>query len=161
MSISQGPFTCAGSKSACTIRCRCGIVMSLTGNGQVRLIARPDPVPALPEAPDHREHEDQRRGTPRDSTSPDAPPSALGNTPCLSIVEGRAGLDPSRTVAELEELRELTGDENGAQRVAWTETWEPARAWLREKVAVTGAREERDEAGNQWFTLPGRPRTPC
>ena len=64
-------------------------------------------------------------------------------------------LDPSRTVAELRELRELTGDANGAQRVAWTETWETARAWLREKLAVTGAREEIDEAGNQWFTLRG------
>jgi N-carbamoyl-L-amino-acid hydrolase len=65
-------------------------------------------------------------------------------------------LDPSRTVAELRELRELTGDANGAQRVAWTETWERGRAWLREKVAVTGARYERDQAGNQWFTLRGR-----
>ncbi len=65
------------------------------------------------------------------------------------------GLDPARTVAELEELRSLTGDENGAQRVAWTETWERARGWLREKVAGTGASEEVDEAGNQWFTLPG------
>jgi N-carbamoyl-L-amino-acid hydrolase len=65
-------------------------------------------------------------------------------------------LVPARTVLELEELRELTGDENGAQRVAWTETWERARAWLREKVAVTGATYERDEAGNQWFTLRGR-----
>jgi N-carbamoyl-L-amino-acid hydrolase len=64
-------------------------------------------------------------------------------------------LDPSRTVAELQELRELTGDENGAQRVAWTETWETARAWLRDKVAATGATEEIDEAGNQWFTLQG------
>lgn len=64
-------------------------------------------------------------------------------------------LDPSRTVAELKELRELTGDENGAQRVAWTETWEQARAWLREKVAATGAAHEIDEAGNQWFTLRG------
>jgi hydantoinase/carbamoylase family amidase len=64
-------------------------------------------------------------------------------------------LDPSRTVAELNELRALTGDENGAQRVAWTETWETARAWLREKVAPTGASEEIDAAGNQWFTLPG------
>ena len=64
-------------------------------------------------------------------------------------------LDPSRTVAELEELRELTGDENGAQRVAWTATWETARAWLRERVAPTGAVEEIDEAGNQWFTLGG------
>src|SRR6476661_6608435 len=64
-------------------------------------------------------------------------------------------LDPKRTVAELEELRELTGDENGAQRVAWTETWETARAWLRGKVAETGAIEQIDEAGNQWFTLAG------
>src|SRR5579864_6937350 len=64
-------------------------------------------------------------------------------------------LDPSRTVAELRELRELTGDENGAQRVAWTEPWERARGWLREKVASTGAVEEIDEAGNQWFTLAG------
>jgi hydantoinase/carbamoylase family amidase len=65
------------------------------------------------------------------------------------------GLDPERTVAELEELRELTGDENGAQRVAWTDTWAEAREWLRGKVAGTGAAEEIDEAGNQWFTLAG------
>jgi hydantoinase/carbamoylase family amidase len=64
-------------------------------------------------------------------------------------------LSPERTVAELRELQELTGDENGAQRVAWTETWERARRWLREKVVPTGAEEEVDEAGNQWFTLPG------
>jgi N-carbamoyl-L-amino-acid hydrolase len=64
-------------------------------------------------------------------------------------------LDPSRTVAELKELRELTGDEEGAQRVAWTETWEQARGWLRERVAATGAEETIDAAGNQWFTLPG------
>jgi N-carbamoyl-L-amino-acid hydrolase len=64
-------------------------------------------------------------------------------------------LEPKRTVAELEELRELTGDENGAQRVAWTDTWESAREWLRGKVAETGAVEEVDEAGNQWFTLGG------
>ena len=41
---------------------------------------------------------------------------------------------PARTVEELRELQELTGDENGAQRVAWTETWERAREWLRAKV---------------------------
>jgi len=64
-------------------------------------------------------------------------------------------LDPSRTVAELEELRSLTGDENGAQRVAWTDTWEKARAFLRQKMEGTGAVEEIDEAGNQWFTLRG------
>jgi N-carbamoyl-L-amino-acid hydrolase len=64
-------------------------------------------------------------------------------------------LNPGRTVAELEELRALTGDENGAQRVAWTETWETARDFLRSRVEGTGAAEEIDEAGNQWFTLRG------
>jgi len=64
-------------------------------------------------------------------------------------------LQPSRTVAELKELRELTGDESGAQRVAWTDTWERARKWLRDKLADTGAAEEIDPAGNQWFTLEG------
>jgi beta-ureidopropionase / N-carbamoyl-L-amino-acid hydrolase len=64
-------------------------------------------------------------------------------------------LDPSRTVAELRELHELTGDQNGAQRVAWTETWAEAKQWLAGKLAGTGAEEETDEAGNQWFTLRG------
>src|SRR4051794_4151386 len=64
-------------------------------------------------------------------------------------------LEPSRTVDELRELQALTGDEKGAQRVAWTDTWEKAREFLRGKVAETGATEEIDEAGNQWFTLRG------
>jgi N-carbamoyl-L-amino-acid hydrolase len=64
-------------------------------------------------------------------------------------------LQPDRTIVELEELRELTGDADGAQRVAWTETWERAREWLRGKLAGTGAEEEIDAAGNQWFTLRG------
>jgi N-carbamoyl-L-amino-acid hydrolase len=65
------------------------------------------------------------------------------------------GLQPDRTVAELQELRELTGDENGAQRVAWTETWERARDWLRGRLDGVAVEEEIDEAGNQWFTLKG------
>src|SRR2546430_12430566 len=65
-------------------------------------------------------------------------------------------LAPSRTVDELRELRELTGDEDGAQRVAWTDTWERAREWLRGKLAGLPLEEEVDEAGNQWFTLRGR-----
>ena len=64
-------------------------------------------------------------------------------------------LQPRRTVAELRELQELTGDENGAQRVAWTAIWERAREWLRGKVDETGAEETIDAAGNQWFTLRG------
>jgi N-carbamoyl-L-amino-acid hydrolase len=64
-------------------------------------------------------------------------------------------LEPGRAVDELRELRELTGNDDGAQRVAWTDTWVAAKEWLSEKVAPTGAREEIDEAGNQWFTLAG------
>jgi N-carbamoyl-L-amino-acid hydrolase len=65
------------------------------------------------------------------------------------------GLSPQRTVAELRELQELTGDENGAQRVAWTDTWQRAREWLSGKLEGTGAEESVDAAGNQWFTLAG------
>jgi N-carbamoyl-L-amino-acid hydrolase len=64
-------------------------------------------------------------------------------------------LQPSRTVTELRELQELTGDENGAQRIAWTETWEQAREWLRGRLDGVPVEEEIDEAGNQWFTLRG------
>jgi hydantoinase/carbamoylase family amidase len=65
-------------------------------------------------------------------------------------------LDPSRTVAELKELRELTGDEDGAQRVAWTETWDRAQDWMASKLDKTGAEMTFDEARNQWWTLRGR-----
>jgi hydantoinase/carbamoylase family amidase len=65
-------------------------------------------------------------------------------------------LDPARTVAELKELRELTGDENGAQRVAWTDKWVTAQEWMAGKLEPTGAEMEFDEARNQWWTLRGR-----
>jgi beta-ureidopropionase / N-carbamoyl-L-amino-acid hydrolase len=64
-------------------------------------------------------------------------------------------LEPGRTVDELRELRELTGNEDGAQRVAWTDTWQQAREWLRGKLAGLPVEHELDEAGNQWFTLRG------
>ena len=64
-------------------------------------------------------------------------------------------LDPSRTVAELKELRELTGNADGAQRVAWTDTWVQAQEWMASKLEMTGAELTFDEARNQWWTLPG------
>src|SRR5207247_856325 len=67
----------------------------------------------------------------------------------------RVGLQPDRTVAELRELQELTGDENGAQRVAWTDTWQRAREWVGGTLDGTGGEETVDAAGNQWFTLRG------
>ena len=60
---------------------------------------------------------------------------------------------PSRVLAELDELRALTGDAAGAQRVAWTPTWARARAWLRERLAELPVEVEVDEAGNLWATL--------
>src|SRR6204780_4854960 len=64
-------------------------------------------------------------------------------------------LKPKRTVAELKELRALTGDENGAQRVAWTDTWLRAREWFTSKLAGLPVEHHYDAAGNHWITLPG------
>jgi N-carbamoyl-L-amino-acid hydrolase len=64
-------------------------------------------------------------------------------------------LDPSRVVSRLEELRTLTGDDDGEQRVAWTETWANGRAWLAESLADLPLDVERDPAGNDWYTLRG------
>lgn len=66
-----------------------------------------------------------------------------------------SALNPKRTIAELKELRALTGDENGAQRVAFTPTWLAARQWLREKVSGLPLEIHNDAAGNTWFTLRG------
>ena len=68
----------------------------------------------------------------------------------------RNTLDPKRTVAELKELRALTGNADGAQRVAWTATWARAREWLKTKMTALPVEREVDEAGNLWFTLKGK-----
>jgi N-carbamoyl-L-amino-acid hydrolase len=64
-------------------------------------------------------------------------------------------LDPTRTIAELRELRRLTEDGNGAQRVAWTETWLKARKWFVSKLADMPIEHHYDAAGNNWVTLRG------
>src|SRR5258707_12771875 len=64
-------------------------------------------------------------------------------------------LNPKRTVAELKDLRALTSDENGAQRVAWTDSWLKARAWSASKVKELPIDHHYDAAGNNWVTLPG------
>jgi hydantoinase/carbamoylase family amidase len=63
--------------------------------------------------------------------------------------------DPKRTVAELKELRQLTGNADGAQRVAFTPTWAAARKWLREKLSALPVEVHQDAAGNLWATLKG------
>jgi beta-ureidopropionase / N-carbamoyl-L-amino-acid hydrolase len=64
-------------------------------------------------------------------------------------------LNPKRTIAELKELRTLTGDDNGAQRVAWTDTWLKARDWFKSKLEGLPVTLEPDSAGNNWVTLKG------
>jgi N-carbamoyl-L-amino-acid hydrolase len=64
-------------------------------------------------------------------------------------------LKPKRTIAELKDLGALTSDENGAQRVAWTDTWLKAREWFASKVKELPVDHHYDAAGNNWVTLPG------
>ena len=64
-------------------------------------------------------------------------------------------VDAERTIAELKELRALTGNEHGAQRVAWTDTWLAARAWFTTQLAGLPVEDHTDAAGNRWVTLPG------
>ena len=39
-------------------------------------------------------------------------------------------ITPSNVLNNLTELRALTANEHGAQRIAWTPTWAAARAWF-------------------------------
>ncbi|CAN5812798.1 allantoate amidohydrolase [soil metagenome] len=64
-------------------------------------------------------------------------------------------LNPKRTINELKDLRSITADENGAQRVASTKTWAEARAWLEQKLADLPVETHTDEAGNLWATMQG------
>jgi len=69
---------------------------------------------------------------------------------------GRGRVDTARAVAGLKEIRRLTEDGDGAQRVAWTDTWIIARDWLAGQLAeIDGVTVERDAAGNTWATAPG------
>lgn len=65
---------------------------------------------------------------------------------------------PQRVLRHLEELRSLTANENGAQRVAWTSTWQAAREWFAIKLAELPHLVDHhfDVAGNRWVTLPDK-----
>src|SRR3954447_18890734 len=63
--------------------------------------------------------------------------------------------DWERPLADLHELRELTGGPDGARRLAWSEDWRTAREWLLGKLEPLGVEVERDAAGNLWATREG------
>ncbi|MCP5546302.1 MAG: hydantoinase/carbamoylase family amidase [Akkermansiaceae bacterium] len=63
--------------------------------------------------------------------------------------------DPQRTIRELKELRSLTGDDDGAQRIAFTDVWATARKWYRGLTEGLPVEVTTDAAGNVWTTLHG------
>lgn len=65
-------------------------------------------------------------------------------------------VDPKNVLRNLDELRLLTADDMGAQRVAWTPTWLKARAWFEEKLKDLPVEHHYDAAGNHWATLRGK-----
>jgi len=64
-------------------------------------------------------------------------------------------VDARRTISDLEQLRALTADNHGAQRIAWSPTWVKARAWFQSKLAELPVEHHLDAAGNSWTTLRG------
>ena len=97
--------------------------------------------------------------------------SALSTSPIVSLQDSHSRLiysnlypmnslpdakvDASRAISLLKELRRLTGTENGAQRVAFTEEWVKARGWLRKILDGLPVETHTDAAGNLWATLRG------
>jgi beta-ureidopropionase / N-carbamoyl-L-amino-acid hydrolase len=64
-------------------------------------------------------------------------------------------VDAQAAIALLKELRDLTADEHGAQRLAWSPTWLAARAWFQAKLHQLPIEHHLDAAGNSWTTLKG------
>jgi beta-ureidopropionase / N-carbamoyl-L-amino-acid hydrolase len=64
-------------------------------------------------------------------------------------------IEPDRVLADLRALADLTSDDRGAQRVAFTERWRAARAFLRERLEELPVQVREDSAQNLWARLEG------
>jgi N-carbamoyl-L-amino-acid hydrolase len=64
-------------------------------------------------------------------------------------------VDAQAAIDLLKELRALTADENGAQRLAWSPVWLNARKWFQSKLHELPIEHHLDAAGNSWITLEG------
>ena len=77
-----------------------------------------------------------------------------------AIKAGVMAVDPQCAIGRLQELRRLTANAQGAQRVAWTPTWLQARSWFQSQLkslpATWNLEHHYDAAGNSWATLPGK-----
>ncbi len=65
-------------------------------------------------------------------------------------------VNPKNVLQNLDELRALTSDEQGAQRIAWSPVWLKARTWFEEKLKDLPVEHHYDAAGNHWITLAGQ-----
>jgi beta-ureidopropionase / N-carbamoyl-L-amino-acid hydrolase len=63
--------------------------------------------------------------------------------------------DSFRVISNLQELRNLTADDLGAQRLAWSPMWLKAREWFQSKLDDLPIEHHYDAAGNSWTTLRG------
>jgi beta-ureidopropionase / N-carbamoyl-L-amino-acid hydrolase len=64
-------------------------------------------------------------------------------------------VDSLKVISDLQELRALTADDLGAQRVAWSPTWLKSREWFQGKLKGLPVEHHYDAAGNSWTTLRG------
>jgi N-carbamoyl-L-amino-acid hydrolase len=64
-------------------------------------------------------------------------------------------VDAEAAIAMLKELRALTADDHGAQRLAWGPVWLKARSWFQAKLRELPVEHHLDAAGNSWATLKG------
>jgi hydantoinase/carbamoylase family amidase len=71
-------------------------------------------------------------------------------------MKNNPNLQPQNVLDNLKELHHLTGNELGSQRLAWSETWQRSRDWLKTKLEELPVEIEIDQAGNTWATLKGK-----
>ena len=64
-------------------------------------------------------------------------------------------LDPQRALDQMKELRTLTSDENGNQRVVFTPVWKKALDYFTGRLDALKLPWRTDAAGNVWATLEG------
>ena len=64
-------------------------------------------------------------------------------------------VDAQAAVELLKELRTLTADEHGSQRLAWSPVWLKARKWFESKLRELPVEHHYDAAGNSWSTEDG------
>ncbi len=64
-------------------------------------------------------------------------------------------MNARQVLSDLDELRSLTANAEGAQRLAWTPMWMQSRRWFESKLRDLDVEDHYDAAGNHWVTLKG------